>query len=116
MVLTPEVNPHRGGGPLSPLLLAQQGSPIPHVLRRSSTGNYSQLSDFHLDPYEDKPEGNGVSGVRHVELSVSSASVHSHEALNAMLTRSEWRIPVFKEKVLQILRHLVGRSRDLAQD
>lgn len=82
MVLTPDFRPHHGGGPLSPLLLAQQASPLPAhpTPRRSSTGNYSQLSDFHLDPFEDKEKGNGVSEVRHVDLSVSSASVYLPES------------------------------------
>lgn len=85
MVLTPDVQPLRlRSGSLSPLLLASHGpaltsSPtssaqhLPHPApRRSSTGNYSQLSDFHLEDHtEDDESGNGVSGIRHVDLSVS---------------------------------------------
>ena len=75
MVLTPDFNPTRvGSGPCSPLLLASHGSPFipPHPIpRRSSTGNYSQLSDFHLDPQDD--DGNGVSGVGHVDLTINYA-------------------------------------------
>jgi len=80
MVLTPDLSPNRPiSGPLSPLLLASHGSPFipPHPTpRRSSTGNFSQLSDFHLDPQEDD-NGNGVSGVGHVDLTINYTQVET---------------------------------------
>jgi hypothetical protein len=42
-------------------------------LRKASTSSFSKLSELKLDPdAEDEPEGNGVEGVRHVELSVNA--------------------------------------------
>ncbi|KAK4687270.1 choline kinase, partial [Tremellales sp. Uapishka_1] len=106
--------------PPSPLFLASRASQspprqssssstsgyFPHVppMRRSSTGSFSALSEFKLDgpsadddeeddsgPATPGKEGSGVKGVRHVDLSVDG---------------HEWKHPVFKTKVLAILRKL----------
>ncbi|OCF34191.1 choline kinase [Kwoniella heveanensis CBS 569] len=80
-------------------------SPAPPRLRKTSTSSFSKLSEFSLeaplldekDRYAPEADGkgnvhsNGVSGVRHIPLSVDA---------------SEWRHPVFKQKVLGILRRL----------
>ncbi|WWC95026.1 hypothetical protein V866_001878 [Kwoniella sp. B9012] len=73
-------------------------------LRKTSTSSFSKLSEFSLDepllsekdryaPQSDPdtPQHSTLSGVRHVPLSVDA---------------SEWRHPVFKQKVLGILRRL----------
>lgn len=92
MVLTPNYGPTDitgTAGTLSPLLLpvdrassassVHSASPpwtaasVPPPLRKSSTGSFSKLSDFKLDPEaEDEEVGNGVDGVRHVDLSVDA--------------------------------------------
>ncbi|WWC91859.1 uncharacterized protein L201_006806 [Kwoniella dendrophila CBS 6074] len=78
------------------------GSSIPR-LRKTSTSSFSKLSEFSLDELlldekdrytpEADPQGqiNSLAGVRHVTLSVDP---------------SEWRHPVFKQKVLSVLRRL----------
>ena len=71
MVLTPDFGPVRQAEPCSPLLLATTPRP-PSTPRRTSTGNYSQLSDFRLDSNKEIPE---IRGVRHVNLSINSAYV-----------------------------------------
>lgn len=92
MVLTPNYGPTDITGTLSPLLLpvdrsssassVHSASPPwtaasgPPPLRKSSTGSFSKLSDFRLDPEADEGEvGNGVDGVRHVDLSVDAQCV-----------------------------------------
>ncbi|KAL7419477.1 hypothetical protein Q5752_006315 [Cryptotrichosporon argae] len=70
--------------------------PVAPPLRKSSTSSFSKLSDFHLDSpvSEDEPaptDAPAGTGVRHVDLSVDAG---------------EWRHPVFKQKVLAILRRL----------
>lgn len=88
MVLTPNYGPTEITSTLSPLLLpvdrsssassVHSASPPwsasgPPPLRKSSTGSFSKLSDFRLDPEaEDEDVGNGVEGVRHVDLSVDA--------------------------------------------
>ena len=71
MVLTPNHLPLDPSGSLSPLVLPTKGYPLPPPLRKSSTGSFSKLSEFHLDDGVDGAE-NGVEGVRHVELSVDA--------------------------------------------
>ncbi|WOO82481.1 Putative choline kinase [Vanrija pseudolonga] len=116
MVLTPDHRPLDATAPLSPLLLAahppqspaqipslsgslHSSTPVPApglVRRKTSTGSFSKLSEFWLDgtpsapstPWEDP---SGVAGVKHVDLSIDAG---------------EWRHPVFKTKVLSILRRL----------
>ncbi|WVQ84560.1 hypothetical protein IAT38_006714 [Cryptococcus sp. DSM 104549] len=128
MVVTPKHSALQPPGPLSPLALPSHPTttsplasssdsyfpsttPASHAtsrqqsaprLRKTSTGSFSKLSEFSLDPplLDEKdryaPEAdlagdNGVNGVRHVDLSVDA---------------SEWRHPTFKQKVLAILRRL----------
>nr|XP_031861626.1 uncharacterized protein CI109_002856 [Kwoniella shandongensis]KAA5528698.1 hypothetical protein CI109_002856 [Kwoniella shandongensis] len=79
------------------------GPSQPPRLRKTSTGSsFSKLSEFSLEgplldekdryaPASDPNDQNGVKDVRHVALSVDA---------------SEWRHPVFKQKVLAILRRL----------
>lgn len=91
MVLTPHYGPTEANGALSPLILpvdrssssssVHSASPpwtasYPPPLRKNSTGSFSKLSDFRLDPEADEEEeGNGVDGVRHVGLSVDAQYV-----------------------------------------
>lgn len=106
----------------SPLALPTRPGPTPHAvspvlgsgvppIRRFSTSSFSKLSDFNLDgPVEDdvsppfsraptrqgsttslNGERSGVKGVRYVDLSLDAG---------------EWKHPVFKQKVLAILRKL----------
>ncbi|KIR59275.1 choline kinase [Cryptococcus bacillisporus CA1873] len=117
MVVTPTRPPvEPTGPPLSPLALAstvlasssdsysssQSGSRSLQRHRRTSGSSFSKLSEFSLDPplldkkdqyaaSPDQIDENGVNDVRHVALSVDA---------------SEWRHPVFKQKVLAILRRL----------
>jgi hypothetical protein len=106
----------------SPSLIPVPGQP---PIRRFSTSSFSKLSDFHLDSPldEDVPspipsrqdgyscgpsrrgsslslngERSGVKGVRYVDLSLDAG---------------EWKHPVFKQKVLAILRRLVSTHLDL---
>jgi len=88
MVLTPVARATEMAPVASPLILpvdransissATSGSPpwtasYPPPLRKNSTGSFSKLSDFRLDPEgDDGEEGNGVEGVRHVVLSVDA--------------------------------------------
>ena len=91
MVLTPNYGPTDMSGTLSPLILpvdrsssassVHSASPpwtassgLPPPLRKSSTGSFSKLSDFRLDPEaaDEEVVGNGVDGVRHVDLSVDA--------------------------------------------
>jgi len=88
MVLTPLARATEMSNVASPLLLPvnRRGSAssihsdsptwnasYPPPLRKNSTGSFSKLSDFRLDPEEDtEEEGNGVDGVRHVMLSVDA--------------------------------------------
>lgn len=79
MVLTPRQRTAETTTTLSPLLLATtiaptSAHPVPPPLRKSSTGSFSKISDFRLDGYEESTldEGNGVRGVRHVELSIDA--------------------------------------------
>jgi hypothetical protein len=88
MVLTPLARATEMSNVASPLLLPadksssassiHSASPpwtasYPPPLRKNSTGSFSKLSDFRLDPEaEDEEEGNGVEGVRHVVLSVDA--------------------------------------------
>ncbi|ORY33388.1 kinase-like domain-containing protein [Naematelia encephala] len=70
--------------------ICQSLSAQPPPLRKSSTGSFSKLSDFRLDGADDDDTAT-LQGVRHAELSIDA---------------SEWRHPVFKTKVLSILRRL----------
>ncbi|WRT70090.1 uncharacterized protein IL334_007084 [Kwoniella shivajii] len=121
MVLTPHAN-YNSPGQLSPVASTGQPSTssLPHTassdsyfppsggpprLRKTSTGSFSKLSEFSLDgPLLDEKERyapeadaevptNSINNVKHVSLSVDA---------------SEWRHPVFKQKVLGILRRLVS--------
>ncbi|WWC64747.1 uncharacterized protein I303_107358 [Kwoniella dejecticola CBS 10117] len=120
MVLTPHAN-FDSPGQMSPTASSSTSS-LPHTaassdsyfttgsigpsaprLRKTSTSSFSKLSEFSLDPplLDEKdryaPEAdpelrtNSLKGIRHVALSVDA---------------SEWRHPVFKQKVLSILRRL----------
>ncbi|TYJ58017.1 hypothetical protein B9479_001376 [Cryptococcus floricola] len=115
MVLTPHGSvdtqqpPPQPNASLSPLLLpSHPGTADSYFTRpvpkhsRTSASSFSKLSEFSLDiPLLDPKDGivaspepvdeNGVSGVRHTALSVDA---------------SEWRHPVFKQKVLAVLRRL----------
>ena len=74
MVVTPDVHPLKTTGSFSPLLLASTGS-SQHPPRRSSTGSFSQLSDFRLDNDSQESEhepGHGVADLRHVDLSIDA--------------------------------------------
>lgn len=121
--LTPHTHPSRASSShtISPPLSATSLPP----LRRFSTSSFSKLSDFHLDSPLDEDghlaaepsplpsrqgsytgpsrqasslslngENSGVKGVRYTDLSLDAG---------------EWRHPVFKQKVLAILRKLVCR-------
>lgn len=110
MVLTPthtpidlpsSFSPHSAGSYFS--VDSHASGPSQPRLRKTSTGSFSKLSDFQLEAplLEEKdryaPEStdtNGVAGVKHTALSVDAG---------------EWRHPVFKMKVMGILRHLVGQ-------
>ncbi|WVO16715.1 hypothetical protein L204_104396 [Cryptococcus depauperatus] len=119
MTFTPSHIPTEPAGPLSPLLLPSHPESIasssdshfvppnsasrpPTRHHKTSESSFSKLSEFSLDePFfaeaekhvasPDPVDENGVNGVRHVALSVNA---------------SEWRHPVFKQKILAILRRL----------
>lgn len=93
MVVTPDHRPLDSSEPLSPLLLASRGGsgdtfpglggssgsgPQPPMLRKSSTGSFSKLSEFWLDgtpgpatPMESEAPSL-IKDIPHVELSIDA--------------------------------------------
>ncbi|ORX39369.1 kinase-like domain-containing protein [Kockovaella imperatae] len=92
MVVTPDFKPLKATEPLSPLLLPNQPRP---PLKQRSTGSFSHISDFSLD--SPHPEDEVIDPIekleklKHVDLSLDA---------------TEWRQPVFKTKILSLLRKL----------
>ncbi|BEI79927.1 hypothetical protein CcaverHIS002_0104560 [Cutaneotrichosporon cavernicola] len=106
MSFTPSTQPLDLSAPISPLLGAQRTPHSPAmgasglgrpILRKGSTGSFSKLADFWLDGTPSTVPGTPaealsiVQGVPHVALSIDA---------------SKWRHPIFKQKVLGILRRL----------
>jgi hypothetical protein len=108
----------------SPNLTPASASGHPPI-RRFSTSSFSKLSDFHLDsPLEDLDLSAGISPVPTRQDSYSGGPSRQNSSLSLNGERSgvkgvryvdlsldagEWRHPVFKQKVLAILRKLVSQ-------
>lgn len=129
---TPATSTHQSTSPKHSASFQQNGTSFPPPIRRFSSSSFSKLSEFNLDSssssssYFPDIDGlhvngengdikepragpsrqnstnstngveNGVKGVRYVDLS---------------LDPSEWRHPVFKQKVLSVLKRLVSRRK-----
>jgi choline kinase len=80
--MSPLILPVHPRTPKSPAVIPIATRSGPPLLRKSSTGSFSKLSDFRLDgpPTEEEKreeaerqaKGNGVQGVKHVDLSIDA--------------------------------------------